>query len=84
MKHFILLSILSACTLYSFSQTKIDTSDIRSAAKIMSMEFTSAEIDSMQGTLQNRMRVYDKMHRYDLENATPLTLAFSPVLPGMQ
>lgn len=84
MKHIIPLSVLSAFTLFTFGQTKIDTSDIRSASKIISMDFTEAEIDSMQGTLQNRTRVFDKMHQYDLENATPLTLTFSPVLPGMQ
>ncbi|HRP17244.1 MAG: amidase [Chitinophagaceae bacterium] len=84
MKYLVISAIFSIAFLFCRGQQTIDTQDIHAASKIISMDFTTSEADSMLGTLQSRARVYHKMHQYNLANATPLTLTFSPLLPDMK
>lgn len=65
------------------AQQKITSDDIRMASKILSMDFSGQEIDSMLPAIQRRAALYDRMHRYNLENPAPYALHFSPLLPGM-
>lgn len=65
------------------AQDSITVSDIRSAEKIISLYFTEAKEDSLLGSVQARAKVYDKMHRFSLDNSIPMAMAESPLLPYM-
>ena len=69
--------IAYACT----AQDSITTTDIRSSEKIAAILFTPDKEDSMLGLVQDRSKEYDKMHRYSLNNAVPMTMAQNPLLP---
>ena len=68
---------------FCLAQDSITVSDIRSAEKIISLHFTEAKEDSLLGSVQARAKVYDKMHRFSLDNSIPMTMAESPLLPYM-
>ena len=80
MKYCFLLILLPS---FCFSQDSITVSDIRSAEKIISVHFTEAKEDSLLGSVQDKAKDYDKMHRYSLDNSIPVTMAESPLLPYM-
>jgi Asp-tRNA(Asn)/Glu-tRNA(Gln) amidotransferase A subunit family amidase len=66
-----------------FAQDTITVKDIRSAEKIISLHFTEAKEDSLLGSVQSKARVYDRMHRFNLDNSIPMTMAQNPLLPYM-
>ncbi|HEY8657816.1 MAG TPA: amidase [Hanamia sp.] len=68
---------------FCLAQDSITVSDIRSAEKIISLHFTEAKEDSLLGSVQARTKIYDKMHRFSLDNSIPMTMAESPLLPYM-
>jgi Asp-tRNA(Asn)/Glu-tRNA(Gln) amidotransferase A subunit family amidase len=68
---------------FCLAQDSITVSDIRSAEKIISLHFTEAKEDSLLGSVQARAKIYDKMHRFSLDNSIPMTMAESPLLPYM-
>lgn len=74
-----LIFLLNNC----FAQDTITVKDIRSAEKIISLHFTEAKEDSLLGSVQSKARVYDRMHRFNLDNSIPMTMAQSPLLPYM-
>lgn len=76
------LSILIPATLAA--QDRVTIADVQSAEKITSLRFSESKADSMLSDLQERSHTYDQMHRYNLDNGIPFTLAFSPVLPYMK
>lgn len=80
----LLFSLFAVLPFTIIAQEKISLQDIRSAEKIASLHFTGDKEDSMLSGLQRRSRIYDKMHRYNLDNAIPFPMTFSPVLPYMQ
>lgn len=80
----LLFSLFAVLPFTMIAQEKISLQDIRSAEKIASLHFTGDKEDSMLSGLQRRSRIYDKMHRYNLDNAIPFPMTFSPVLPYMQ
>lgn len=65
------------------AQDSITIADIHSAEKIISLRFTEAKEDSLLGSVQDKAKEYDKMHRYSLDNSIPVTMAESPLLPYM-
>ncbi|MEO6219594.1 MAG: amidase family protein, partial [Ginsengibacter sp.] len=67
----------------SFAQDSITVKDVSSAEKIISIQFTEAKLDSLLGSVQERAKEYEKMHRYSLDNSIPVTMAQSPLLPYM-
>ena len=84
-----------SCLLFSFTAFSQDTltkknqdtltrKDFVTAQKFLDLNFNEAEIDSMYFSVRNNVREIKKMHGYPIENSVPLTLAFNPVLPGMQ
>ncbi len=79
----ILFSFLTLMPFALAAQDTISISDVRAAEKIASLRFTEAKEDSMLSGLQEHLYTYDQMHRYNLENAIPFSLSFSPVLPYM-
>lgn len=81
MKHFAISFVFIFLIQFSFCQDSITVTDIRSAEKIASIRFTADKEDSLLGMVQDRSKEYDKMHRYALNNAVPITMAQSPMLP---
>ncbi len=73
-KIYSLLILLSAIT----AKAQIDTNTITAAATIASLQFTSAEKDSMQNGLRNSAALYDQMHKVNLPNSQPYPFAFNP------
>lgn len=49
----------------------------------MGLQFTEPELDSMLGNVRFARSNFQSMRKFPLDNGTPLTLAHSPVLPGM-
>lgn len=71
-------------SLESIGQNKLSIKDIQSAEKIIGIEFSEAKNDSLLGSVQSRLKIYEKMHSLPLENSVPLSMSFSPVLPHME
>ncbi len=80
-RYLFLLGFVSNCCL---AQDSITLKDLTSSEKIISVQFTEAKIDSLSGTVRDRAKEYDKMHRYSLDNSVPMTMAESPLLPYMR
>ena len=83
MKNLSLVIFLLFFSAMCFAQDTIAIPDIRSAEKIISVHFTEAKEDSLLEQVNARAKDYDKMHRYSLDNAIPMTMAQSPRLPYM-
>ncbi len=67
-----------------FSQDTLSKKDFVTGEKFLGLNFTESEIDSMYFSVRNTNGEIKKMHNYHLDNSVPMTLAFSPVLPGMK
>lgn len=65
------------------AQDTITKADINTAAKVIGLQFTEPELDSMLGNVRGARNNYQNMRKFPLDNGTPMTLAHSPVLPGM-
>lgn len=60
---------------------QIDTATISQAAKLVGLEFTAAEKDSMQDGLKENRANYDKLHAVPIPNNLAYPFAFQPGLP---
>ena len=58
--------------------------DLLSSAKLMDIQFTDPEIDSLFNDVVDNIANYKAMHALSLNNSTPLSLWHSAILPGMQ
>ena len=58
--------------------------DLLSSAKLMDIQFTDPEIDSLFNDVVDNLANYKAMHALSLNNSTPLSLWHSAILPGMQ
>lgn len=67
-----------------FGQDTLVKEDIQHAAKLADLSFTNSELDSMYPGVKSNVIEYRKMHQFSLDNSIPMTLAQSPVLPGMK
>jgi Asp-tRNA(Asn)/Glu-tRNA(Gln) amidotransferase A subunit family amidase len=81
MKKYLFLPILISN--FCFAQDSITVTDIRSAEKIISLHFTEAKEDSLAGSVRDRSKEYDKMHRFSLDNSIPMSMMQNPMLPYM-
>ena len=70
-------------TQHTFSQDTLTRKDFVTGEKFIDLNFSEAEIDSMYFSVRNNVREIKKMHSYHLSNNVPMTLAHSPLLPGM-
>lgn len=86
MRKISLFLLLAASTFISAAQQTdtISRTDIQTAGKLFSINFTAAEIDSMYFTILQRNAQYKRRYPLKLENSVPMSLWQSPVLPGMQ
>ncbi|MEO6916496.1 MAG: amidase [Chitinophagaceae bacterium] len=81
MKYSLLLLILIQSGV-SLAQSTIDTGTISSAAKLMALQFTPAELDSMLDKVRNSASIYQRMRRLPLLNSEPYPFAFNPAPLG--
>lgn len=86
MRKISLFLLFAAATFISAAQQTdtISRTDILTAGKLFSINFTAAEIDSMYFTILQRNIQYKRRYPLKLENSVPMSLWQSPVLPGMQ
>lgn len=79
-----LASVMFACApLLLVAQDTIKASQPVAAEKMYDLQFTPAKIDSMLGALNDELAYYKYLHKNNLPNDIPMSLAFDPVLPGM-
>jgi len=77
-----LITILLLSSQISFPQQtekKIKKEDIPNAEKIIGLEFTDAERDSMQNALNDNLERYNGIHKVELLNSIPPALLFNPI-----
>ena len=77
-----LIIILLLSSQISFSQQtekKIKKEDIPNAEKILGLEFTDAERDSMLNALNDNLERYNGIHKVELLNSTPPAILFNPI-----
>ena len=63
---------------------EISVKDIASAEKMMGLEFTVAERDSMLGGLKDVVKDYEKIRAYTMANSIPPALLFNPIPSGFK
>ncbi|MCK9423548.1 MAG: amidase [Bacteroidales bacterium] len=62
---------------------KIEVADVHHAQKLIGMEFTQAEADSMLPALNEQLRNYENMRKFDLPNHIPIAYEFNPIPAGV-
>lgn len=79
------ITLLFAITgLHAFAQDTISKTDIQSAARLLDLQFTQKEVDTMYEGVKENLIGYRLMHKQSLNNSVPMSLWQSPVLPGMK
>lgn len=85
MRNFFYLLLIFICSSSFAQQTDtITKADIKTSGKLISINYTEQEIDSMYVYVRNRTREYNKRYQLKLNNNVPMSLWQSPVLLGMQ
>jgi Asp-tRNA(Asn)/Glu-tRNA(Gln) amidotransferase A subunit family amidase len=72
----ILLLVLTTCRTVPQSISK---DDIKSSEKIIGLEFSDAEMDSMLENLNEHLESYKKIRDYSIKNSIPPALDFNPI-----
>ncbi|MBC7652162.1 MAG: amidase [Deinococcales bacterium] len=80
----LLLPIALLFSSYSFAQDSISKQDIKSAARLLDINFTQKEVDTLYDGVKDNLDNYKLQHKLSLSNSVPMSLWQSPVLPGMQ
>jgi Asp-tRNA(Asn)/Glu-tRNA(Gln) amidotransferase A subunit family amidase len=70
-------------SLWLTAQDSLTIKDIPAAERVMGLQFTPAERDSLFGNVKGAVQDFSKMRQYPLDNNTPLSTWQSPALPGM-
>jgi Asp-tRNA(Asn)/Glu-tRNA(Gln) amidotransferase A subunit family amidase len=83
MKHF-LFSLALLAGIAAHAQDTLSKNDIKAAARLLDLEFTQKEIDTMWDGVKENVAGYKLMHKQSLANSVPMSLWQSPVLPGMR
>ena len=81
-KIFIVFLLFTASTV--LAQDSLTKNDLPAAARLIDLNFTQQEIDSMYDGVKENMLLYRLMHQKTLNNNVPMSLWQSPVLPGTQ
>ncbi|HTH32118.1 MAG TPA: amidase [Lacibacter sp.] len=81
---FLFSTTLSLLTISAQQKDTISKEDLIIAAKVMGLEFTEPERDSMLRNVRDNRINYGRMRTLPLNNSVPMSLWQSPVLPGMQ
>lgn len=65
------------------TQDSVRPQQLLEAERMFDIRFTPLKRDSILSGATNNLQLYQYMHRQDLPNNLPMSLAFDPVLPGM-
>ncbi len=84
MKKMLLGFLLLASSTIMAQDRPITKADLLSSAKILDLQFTEPEIDSLYNDVLDNVANYKAMHKLSLNNSTPLSLWHSAILPGMK
>ena len=82
MRKILLLLLCCNFQLFMFAQSKLDTNSITEATKIIGLEFTTAEKDSMLDDLRGNVRNYDRMRSIPIPNSLTYPFRFTPAPTG--
>ena len=80
---FLFLNALIISPLFA-QERPIAKTDLLSSAKLMDLQFTDPEIDSLFNDVIDNLANYKAMHGLSLNNSTPLSLWHTAILPGMK
>lgn len=80
----LLLLIALYISIQSFAQDTITKHDLKSAAKVIDINFTQKEIDTLYEGVKENLDNFKLQHKLSLNNSVPMSLWQSPVLPGMK
>lgn len=70
-------------SMVSFAQDTISKNDLSATARLLDLNFTQKEIDTMYDGVKENLAGYRMMHKQSLNNNVPMTLWHSAILPGM-
>lgn len=68
----------------SLSPQTITKDNIENAEKVIGIDFTDAEIDSMQSLLDDQLVNYQNIRKVELKNSIPPTILFNPIPVNFQ
>lgn len=63
---------------------QLSPSDIKTSTELIGLEFTAAEIDSMQAGVETNKQRYQSLRSYSLDNSVPPALNYLPVPLGFE
>jgi len=84
MKKMLLGFLILASSTIMAQDRPITKADLLSSAKLLDLQFTEPEIDSLYNDVLDNVANYRAMHALSLNNSTPLSLWHSAILPGMK
>ena len=80
---FLFLNVLISTPLFAQERPIVKT-DLLSSAKLIDLQFTDSEIDSLFNDVIDNLANYKAMHALTLNNSTPLSLWHTAILPNMK
>lgn len=81
----IILIVLTFISLPPCLTSQIITKEnIKNAEKVIGLDFTDAEIDSMQSLLDSQLSNYENIRNVELKNNVPPAILFNPIPVGFQ
>jgi Asp-tRNA(Asn)/Glu-tRNA(Gln) amidotransferase A subunit family amidase len=84
-RNLLLMSLLSLAALAcreSLKEGEVKTRDLAVAERVIGLEFSPAERDSMLGGVRENLKYIRDIHETRLENHIPSALVFHPIPPG--
>ncbi len=82
MKLFYLSIFVLSCLTVS-AQDTLSKKDIPAAARLMDLQYTDKEIDTMYDGVKENYLLFKAMHQQKLNNGAQMSMVQNPVLPGM-
>ncbi len=65
------------------AQDTLTKKDIPAAARLMDLQYSDKEVDTMYDGVKENLLLFKSMHRQQLSNSVQMSLAQIPALPGM-
>lgn len=76
------LSFVLGAWTYGVIEDQLTRNDVRAAAKVMGLDFTQAEIDSLLPNLESNLETYQRNREEDIPNGLAPALDFNPFPMG--
>lgn len=81
---FLSFGFYAGLTFQEESAPPLTADDIRSAAKVIGLEFTQYEIDSLLEDVSENRKNYEQLRQFELPNSVPPALQFNPIPTGFK